>query len=59
MGWTKNHHTLEVFVVGKWRTMGYWTEKQIARLKWVSEVTRRIKVNGGVPADCDVQYTKL
>lgn len=34
-GWTKNHFFVEMYVVGKWRAVGFYTNAQI--LKGVAE----------------------
>jgi hypothetical protein len=44
-GWTKNHRLVEMFVVGKWRAVGFFTEKQIDSGKAETEARKRIGIN--------------
>lgn len=46
-GWTKNHIAVEVLFFGKWRTMGYFTQKQIDAGKWIEPAKRRCTMNAG------------
>jgi hypothetical protein len=46
-GWTKRHKLVEMFVVGKWRSVGFFTDKQILTLKHETAARERILANGG------------
>jgi hypothetical protein len=48
-GFSKNHLLIEVFAVGGWRPMGFYTLRDLGSDKWQADALRRLKTNGGVP----------
>lgn len=55
-GWSRAHQTCEMFVVGKWRTVGFYTPNQIARGKWEIEARLKLKLNARLT---DVQFEQV
>ena len=51
MGYTKNHFHVEAFMVGKWRTVGFYTVHQISKGTAEKRVLELLKYNarGVVP----------
>jgi hypothetical protein len=44
-GWTKRHSICEMFVIGKWRTVGFYTPTQIGLGKWREDALEKLRLN--------------
>jgi hypothetical protein len=44
-GVSRNHKLCEMFIVGKWRVVGWYTHKQINRGKYIIDVGLKIQHN--------------
>ena len=44
-GFTKRYRYVEMYVVGKWRPVGFYTEIQIANNQWRESAKTKLKVN--------------
>ena len=44
-GFTKRYRYVEMFVVGKWRPVGFYTENQITNNQWHDSAKAKLKAN--------------